>query len=165
MQCSFETQAKLSKSGVSAPPMSPELKKCSSEGTGQDKGKRSSMYLGLTLFTVCCVWEILMVFLATFMPAADVEICIGMIGVPLSLFLLSKKNCGVSTPISCKNHKVSKTKFDPYPSKQTQKKKKKKEKKFKRRRRKRKRRKRKSTVMQNRALRKAHVLRHSEMGW
>lgn len=47
-----------------------------------------------------------MVFLATFMPAADVEICIGMIGVPLSLFLLSKKNCGVSTPTSCKNHKV-----------------------------------------------------------
>jgi len=43
-----------------------------------------------------------MVFLATFMPAADVEICIGMIGVPLSLFLLSKNNCGVSAPNPCK---------------------------------------------------------------
>merc|ERR1719299_72876 len=85
--------------------MSPELEKSSSKGSGQDKGKRNSVYLGLTLFTVCCVWEILMVFLATFMPAADVEICIGMIGVPLCLFMLSKsqKSRGGLTLNSIKN--------------------------------------------------------------
>jgi len=115
MQCSFET-IKSSQSGASEP-MSPELKKFSSAGTGQDKGNRKSVYLGFTLFTVCCVWEILMVFMASFMPAADVEICIGMIGVPLTLFFLSKKNAGGSTPTPCSGHKLvdDEAELDPVP--------------------------------------------------
>jgi len=65
----------------------------------------NSACLGLTLFTVCCIWEVLMAILATFMPAADVEICIGMIGVPLCLFMLSKsqKSRGGLTLNSIKN--------------------------------------------------------------
>eukprot|EP00746_Dinoflagellata_sp_MGD_P073993 gnl/MRDRNA2_/MRDRNA2_29951_c0_seq1.p1 gnl/MRDRNA2_/MRDRNA2_29951_c0~~gnl/MRDRNA2_/MRDRNA2_29951_c0_seq1.p1 ORF type:complete len:909 (+),score=221.53 gnl/MRDRNA2_/MRDRNA2_29951_c0_seq1:114-2840(+) len=109
MQCSFKTQVETS--SVSETTL-PELTKRSSDGTGQDKLKKNSMYLGLTLFTVCCVWELLMLFMATFVRAADVEICIGMIGVPLSLYLLSKNNGGV-TPNSNEKQKSVEDTVEP----------------------------------------------------
>jgi len=53
-----------------------------------------------------------MLFMATFVRAADVEICIGMIGVPLSLYLLNKNNAAVA-PTSNDKQKLVEEKVEP----------------------------------------------------
>jgi pentatricopeptide repeat protein len=59
-----------------------------------------------------------MLFMATFVRAADVEICIGMIGVPLSLYLLNKNNLRMvpQSPKSCDKQKLLEDEVEPTPT-------------------------------------------------